>query len=83
MIPEGFDIRNASPTTQLLFALQVLLQIALFIAAMVSIIRKPVAFLSKLPWMLLSCVNIIGPILYFIFGSKRLDQAAESADFEL
>ena len=53
-----------------------LLQFVLFLAALVSVLRKPVTGTEKLPWILLLFVNIIGPILYFVIGSGKLDEKA-------
>ncbi|MCL2562470.1 MAG: PLD nuclease N-terminal domain-containing protein [Oscillospiraceae bacterium] len=52
-----------------------ILQLVLFIAALVSILRKDVTGTEKLPWILLSLfANTFGPIIYFIFGSGYLDR---------
>ena len=60
-----------------LFIPLALLQITLFLTALVSILRKDVPAMEKLPWILLALLlNVIGPIIYFVFGSNRLDEAA-------
>jgi len=52
-----------------------ILQLALFISALVSILRKNVTGTEKLPWLLLAFfLNTIGPIIYFVIGSKQLDE---------
>ena len=38
---------------------------------------------DKWPWLLLLLVNIIGPIIYFVVGSNKLDEkAAEYQDLQ-
>jgi hypothetical protein len=70
---KSFDIRTASPATRIILIMLVIVQLTLLCTALVSIIRKPVRLAAKLPWILLSLVDFIGPILYFKLGSKRLD----------
>ena len=54
-----------------------LLQFILWIAALVSVLRKNVSAVTKLPWILLiTLVNIFGPIIYFVVGSGWLDKKA-------
>ena len=51
-----------------------IIQLVLFIVALVSILRKNVPANDKMLWVLLIIfVGIIGPILYFTIGSKQLD----------
>ena len=54
----------------------VLLQVGLFGAALISLIGKPVEPKEKLPWLGISFINIIGPIIYFMVGLNMLDQKA-------
>ena len=53
-----------------------LVQLVLFLTALVSILRKDVTGSEKLPWICLLFVNIIGPIIYFAVGSTKLDEKA-------
>ena len=53
-----------------------LLQLALFLAGLVSIIRKPLPLSMKWKWMPLLLVNTIGPLIYFAVGSRSLDKKA-------
>lgn len=48
-------------------------QVALLIAALTDIYRRPGEEIrgSKLLWTLASFVNFVGPISYFVFGRKR------------
>jgi len=54
----------------------VILQFVLMIAAFISLARKPVPTKSKLPWLPLLFVNIVGPIIYFAIGSGKLSRLA-------
>ena len=52
-----------------------LLQTALMVFALVSVVRKDVTGTEKLPWIILIIlVNIFGPIIYFAVGSSQLDE---------
>ena len=61
----------------------IVLQFALFLVALISLLRKRVTFAEKLPWLLVIIIfNTLGPIIYFIIGSGELDKkAAEREDF--
>ena len=51
-----------------------IIQLALLVTALVDLIRRPHTRGSKWVWALVIIfINIIGPILYFIFG--RVDEA--------
>ena len=50
------------------------LQITLFVAGLISILRKPLPLSGKWKWIPLLFVNTIGPIIYFAVGSKSLDK---------
>jgi hypothetical protein len=54
-------------------ALGGIVQIALLVAALIDIRRRPADEIkgSKLLWTALACINFVGPIAYFIFGRKR------------
>ena len=59
-----------------------LLQLVLFVAALISIIKKSVALKDKLPWILVSLVNFIGPIIYFVIGSDILNEKSANNSLE-
>lgn len=48
-------------------------QVALLVAALVDIYRRPETEIrgSKWAWTLASFVNFVGPISYFLFGRRR------------
>jgi hypothetical protein len=48
-------------------------QLTLLIAALVDIYRRPAEKIrgNKKLWVLVSFVNIVGPLAYFLFGRKR------------
>jgi hypothetical protein len=50
-----------------------IVQVALLLAALLDIRRRPADTLngSKLLWTALVFINFVGPIAYFIFGRKR------------
>jgi len=50
------------------------MQLILFIAGLISILRKPLPLNSKWKWIPLLFVNIIGPVIYFAVGSRSLDK---------
>jgi len=58
----------------------VAVQTVLFIAGLVSIIKKRADAINKALWIILLFVNLIGPIIYFAVGANMLDQ--KSADQE-
>lgn len=62
----------------------IVLEIGLMIAALVSLIKRPVGKVrwnNKLPWVLIVIFfNIIGPISYFIFGRTEGEPDAGSGD---
>jgi len=64
--------------TTLILALSPLILITaiLAISMIVSIIRKPVPWGEKWYWLLLAFVTTIGPIFYFVFVSRFLDEKA-------
>ena len=49
-------------------------QVALLVAALVDIKRRPVELIrgSKALWVGLSFINYVGPLAYFILGRKRV-----------
>jgi len=58
-----------------------IIQLVLFITALVSVIKKDVPGADKLIWVLLIIfVGTIGPIVYFAVGSNMLDQKAAARE---
>lgn len=56
----------------------IFLQIGLFVAAMIHLLRKDTPSSEKVYWFLLIYfLNIIGPILYFIIASGKIGEEAE------
>jgi len=60
-----------------------IIALTLLILGQISLFRKPLAFKHKWKWFLLLFVDIVGPILYFIIGSKSLDKKYEMQQFDL
>ena len=53
----------------------ILLQLVLIITSLISILRKQAPFDKKLIWLVVVLVvTLIGPVIYFSFGSKQLDK---------
>jgi len=53
----------------------VILQLVLMITALISLVKQERAKGPKWLWgILILCVNIIGPVIYFIFGRKDEDR---------
>jgi hypothetical protein len=50
-----------------------IIQLMLLIAALVDIRRRPAERINgkKWVWALVSMINFIGPVVYFVFGRKR------------
>jgi uncharacterized membrane protein YhaH (DUF805 family) len=63
-------------TTLTLLIIYVIVYSAVIISAIVSIARKPVAWGTKWWWLLVLLIQPIGPIIYFIWGSKMLNKKA-------
>ena len=52
-----------------------LLQLTLLVTALISVLRKKVTGVEKLPWILLIVIlNTLGPLIYFLFGAGYLDE---------
>ncbi len=49
----------------------IVLELALFIAALVDLIKRPKTTGPKWMWVLLLFIQFIGPIVYFIVGRKE------------
>ena len=57
----------------------VILQAALLILSLVSILRKEAATDRKILWILIVIfISLVGPVIYFAFGSKQLDEDASN-----
>ena len=69
---------NKNPLSEKMIPVAVM-QAVFVIAALVSIIRKPLPMASKWKWIPLIFVNVvfpIGSIIYFAIGSESLDKKA-------
>jgi len=65
-------------TSTFLLVLSPLIAISLILAlaTIISIARKPLPWGQKWMWLPLAFVNIFGPIIYFMVGSRMLDERA-------
>ncbi len=65
--------KDLSPGQQWGIVLSGAVQLALLIAALLDIYRRPAEEIrgSKRLWALVSFVNFIGPLAYFLFGRRR------------
>jgi len=61
-----------------IMAFQIVLQVGLFVAGLVSVLRKPLPLNMKWKWIPLLFVNYIGPIIYFAVGSRKLDEKVDA-----
>lgn len=61
-----------SPRTHKLLIVLGLVEAALFVAAEVDLTRRPSALVtgSKTTWRMLSAVNLIGPLAFFLQGRR-------------
>ena len=51
-----------------------LLQLVMLIVALINFLKKELPMKDKVIWLLIIvCVQIIGPVVYFAVGSKMLD----------
>ena len=64
-----------SPPQKAAIVLLGIVQIALLVAALVDIRRRPSEQIngSKRMWTLLAFINYVGPIAYFLFGRKPVE----------
>ncbi len=64
---------DLSPGQKLGIVFSGTVQVALLVAALVDIYRRPEEEVrgSKLAWTLASFVNFVGPVSYFLFGRRR------------
>jgi len=57
-----------------LLAPLIILQLVLFVIGIVDLLRRnpqQVRWGIKWPWFLILLINIIGPLIYFVFGRKE------------
>ena len=72
-----------SPGLLLAIGSLAVIQLVLFVTALVSLLRKKVPAGEKVLWLvIILLVNIIGPIIYFAVGSSMLDEKAASMEKE-
>ncbi|MCL4861388.1 MAG: PLDc N-terminal domain-containing protein [Caldilineaceae bacterium] len=73
--------KDFSPMTRARITVMGIVQVALLIAALWDIRRRPAEAIngSKKMWYGLAFINFVGPIAYFLFGRKRGVQLAPSA----
>lgn len=64
---------DLSPQKQLTISVAGLLQVALLVAALIDIRRRPAEQIkgSKKLWTLVAFINFAGPIAYFVLGRRR------------
>jgi hypothetical protein len=64
---------DLSPQKQLTISITGLVQVALLVAALIDIRRRPAEQIngSKKLWTAVAFINYVGPIAYFVFGRKR------------
>jgi len=54
-----------------------IIQLVLFVSALISLLRKPVPMQDKVVWLIIILlVSTIGPIIYFAIGANALEQKA-------
>lgn len=54
-----------------------LLQLVMVIVALINLLKKELPLKDKIIWLIvIICVQIIGPVIYFAVGSKMLDDKA-------
>lgn len=72
--------QDLSDTQRIAIVLLSILQIALLIAALWDIRRRPVEQIngSKRFWVLTAFINFLGPITYFAFGRKKMIEGDEA-----
>ena len=72
-----------SPGLLLAIGSLAVIQLVLFIVALISLLRKKVPAGEKALWLVvILLVNIIGPIIYFAVGSSMLDEKAANLENE-
>ena len=62
--------------TLTLLIIYVIVYSAIIISAIVSIARKPISWSGKWWWLLVLLIQPIGPIIYFVVGSRMLNKKA-------
>jgi len=58
----------------------ILISFILLLSGVISIARKPLPWGEKWLWLPLLLVNIFGPIIYFVVGSRILDEKSALQD---
>jgi hypothetical protein len=68
--------QDFSPAQKIGASAVAIVQVSLLVAALVDIARRPAQQVHgpKWAWALVSFINFIGPISYFLFGRKREPQ---------
>src|SRR5699024_1651964 len=62
----------ACPNLVMILAPFIIIQVILLITALVDLIKRPQTLGPKWLWaIIIICINILGPILYFIIGRKE------------
>ena len=64
---------DLSPQKRAIFSITGLVQVALLVAALIDLRRRPAEQIkgSKKLWTLVAFINFVGPIAYFVLGRKR------------
>jgi len=58
-----------------------IIQLVMLAVALISLLRKELPFMDKVIWLIIIvCVSIIGPVIYFAAGSKMLDDKVAKGD---
>ena len=68
--------RDLSVSQRIFFGLLGFVQFSLLLAAQIDIRRRPADQIngSKLLWTLVAFINFFGPLAYFMFGRKRIEE---------
>lgn len=76
-------ISEVLPEMWIFLAPIIILQLIMMASALISISKKRVLLSEKIIWILISiCITIAGPVIYFVIGSKMIDEkiSRESED---
>jgi hypothetical protein len=73
--------KDLSPAQKIGAIVVVVVQVSLLVAALLDIARRPAQLVRgpKWAWALVSFINFVGPISYFLFGRKPAQQQAPPA----
>ncbi len=56
-----------------------ILLFVLMLTAVISLLKKELPFSQKVIWLIvILCVSLIGPVIYFAVGSKMLDEKIQN-----